>query len=171
MVDVSLAEGRLSFQFIDVDFAEKYDEWSHYRNCFNSACVSSKAVDFIVSKNKEIWFIEVKDYRRHRRVKSIDMADEVALKVRDTMSGIVSTKFVGTDQSEVKISKAVLAGKKLHVALHLEQPSNPSRLFPISVNSANIKLKMKQIMKFADFHPIVINRVSFPGFLGTVTSI
>ena len=43
--NVNLTEGALQFRLNGVDFAEKYDDWRHYRNVFNSACGSSKAVD------------------------------------------------------------------------------------------------------------------------------
>jgi hypothetical protein len=171
MADVTLVEGRLSFEFVGVDFAEKYDEWRHYRNKFNSACGSSKAVDFIVSKDNELWLIEVKDFRRNRRTKPIDLADEIALKVRDTMAGLVSTKFVGANPGEVTASASALSKGKLRVALHLEQPRNPSRLFPISVNPANIKMKLRQNLKFADAHPVVVDLAGFPAHLGRVVSI
>lgn len=171
MPDVTLVEGRLSFVFNDVDFAEKYDDWSHYRNQYNRACSSSKAVDFLVSKNGEIWLIEVKDYRQHQRSKAIDLADEIALKVRDTMAGIVSAKFLATDAGEANASRAALTCARLRVAFHLEQPKQPSRLFPRSVDPAHIKMKLRQILRFADPHPEVCDRQTFPAQLGTVTSI
>jgi hypothetical protein len=100
MSDVTLVEERLSFTFKGVDFAEKYDDWEHYRNQYNPVCGGSKAVDFLMSKNGEIWLIEVKDFRQHRRTKAIDLADEVALKVRDTMAGLVSARFLARDAGE-----------------------------------------------------------------------
>jgi len=171
MADLTLIEGRLSFSFTDVDFAEKYDEWSHYSNVYNSACTSSKAVDFIVSKNNEAWLIEVKDYRRHRRTKPSDLADEVMLKIRDTMAGLVSAKFRATNNNESKIAMLFLSKKRLRIALHLEQPQNPSRLFPQSVNPANVLMKLKQNVRFADAHPILVNINTFPDHIGRVTSI
>jgi len=171
MAEVALAEGSLLFEFTDVKFATKYDDWSHYRNKFNSACGSSKAVDFIVSKNSELWLIEVKDYRRYFRTKPSDLADEVMFKVRDTMAGLVSTKFVGADLDEVKRSTGALSQKKLRVILHIEQPAKPSRLFPRSVDPANLLWKMKQKLKFADAHPIVVDSHQFPARLGRVSSI
>lgn len=171
MPNFTLVEGRLSFEFKDVKSAEQYDSWQHYRGTYNSACGSSKAVDFIVCKRDEVWLIEVKDYRRNRRVKSIGLADEVALKVRDTMAGLVSTRFIGTNTDEVAHAKAALSQKKLRVALHLEQPANPSRLFPLVDNPANIAIKLKQQLRFADPHAKLISRRDFPANLGTVNSI
>ena len=171
MTDVTLVEGKLSFRFTGVDFAEKYDDWRHYRNVFNSACGSSKAVDFIVSKDNVLWLIEVKDYRRNKRTKPSDLADEVIIKVRDTMAGLVSAKFVAVDDAEARTSKEALSRKTLKVALHLEQPSKPSHLFRMTVNPANILLKLQQKLRFADVHPRIFNIQKFPENLGTVSSI
>lgn len=169
MFDVTLEEGSLSFSFKGVNFAKKYDDWQHYRNQYMGACGGSKAVDFIVSKDNEIWLIEVKDFRQHRRTKAIDLADEVALKVRDTMAGLVSAKFLASDAREKDASHDALSCTKLRVALHLEQPEQPSRLFPLSVDSANIKSKLRQILRFADPHVEVFNKKNFLPKLGTVT--
>lgn len=171
MVDIVLNEGGLSFKFVGVDFAEKYDDWRHYRGVFNSACDSSKAVDFVVSKEGTLWLIEVKDYRAHIRTKPSDLADEVMLKVRDTMAGLVSAAFVGADAHENKTSRSALEKNRLKVVLHLEQPSKPSRLHPVSVKPADILMKLKQKLRFADCHPTVVDRANFPASLGVVSSI
>lgn len=171
MPNVTLVEGRLSFAFANVDFAERYDDWQHYRNQYNRTCGSSKAVDFLVSKNGQIWLIEVKDYRQHKRSKAIDLADEIALKVRDTMAGLVSAKYLANDINEASAARAALSKTRLRVAFHLEQPRQPSRLFPLSVDPANIKMKLRQILRFADPHPEIFDRRSFPPQLGTVNSI
>ncbi|WP_177195351.1 hypothetical protein [Thioclava dalianensis] len=171
MADVTLDEGHLRFEFKDVDFAEQYDGWRHHRNVFSSACGGAKAVDFVVGKGNVIWLIEVKDYRHHRRDKTISLWDEIAIKVRDTMAGLVSTKFIGVDDDERRTSRTALGKRKLHVALHLEQTKNPSRLFPQAFNPANVRLKLKQNLRFADLHPVVFDRTDFPAQLGRVTSI
>lgn len=171
MPDVTLVEGSLSFAFKGIDFAEKYDDWQHYRNQYNPACGGSKAVDFVVSKDGELWLIEVKDFRQHRRTKAMDLADEIAVKVRDTMAGLVSAKFLANKSSEATTSGAALSCTKLRVAFHLEQPSRPSRLFPRSVDPASIRMKLRQILRFADPHVEVFDHSSFPGVLGEVKSV
>lgn len=169
MTDKTLVEGGFTFHFVDVEFAEKYDNWKHYRNKYNSACGSSKAVDFLVLKNDQIWLIEVKDFRAHTRTKQIDLCDEICLKVRDTMAGIVSANFLAQDQEEKNASRKALTRKKLRVALFLEQPEKPTKLHPKSVDLANLKMKLRQSLKFADPHPILTNKADFPEVLGRVT--
>lgn len=171
MDNITLVEGRLSFNFVAVDFAEKYDNWRHYRNSYNSACGSSKAVDFIVSKDNVAWLIEVKDYRRHQRTKPSDLAEEVMIKVRDTMSGLVSASFVAREDDEKNKARLALSRRRLRVALHLEQPRNPSKLFPRSVDPANLSIKLNQLLKFADYHPLVVDISTFPTEIGQVASV
>ncbi|WP_203228000.1 hypothetical protein [Roseovarius dicentrarchi] len=171
MPDITIDEGGLSFRFTDVGFASKYDDWSHYRNQFQRACGSSKAVDFLVSKGSTLWLIEVKDFRRHPRTNPSELADDIAEKVRDTMAGLMSAKHFATNLEESSISRAALKCKKLRIALHLEQPKNPSRLFPTSIDPANLSIKLKQKIRFADPHTVITNIRSFPPDLGTVVSI
>lgn len=92
-------EGRLTFTFPDPLEAAQYDSWAFYRNQFNSAFGGTKAIDFICIDNDKTWLIEVKDYRANRRTKAIDLADEIALKVRDTLAGLAQ-------QSPMQITKA-----------------------------------------------------------------
>ena len=171
MLNITLTEGRLTFYFQGVNLATQYDNWQHYRNQYSSACGSSKAVDFIVCKNHEVWLIEVKDYRRNTRSKEIGLAEEVALKVRDTLAGLVSAQFLAATAQERSNAKAALLQRKLRVALHLQQPKNSNRLFPRVYNPTNLTLKLKQQLRFIDPHPLVIDTTSFPKFLGSVKSI
>ncbi|GGP00721.1 hypothetical protein [Stakelama pacifica] len=169
MADIKFTEGRLSFYFRDVVLAEKYDDWSHYRNQFCKFVKHSKAVDFLVVKDSEVWLIEVKDYRFHQRSKSIDISEEVSIKVRDTMAGLVSAKFLANMISELNSSHSALSCKKLRVALHLEQQKNPSRLFPLPVDPANLTIKLRQKLRFADHRVQIFNSRNFPPQLGEVT--
>ncbi|MCC5979880.1 MAG: hypothetical protein JJU21_17610 [Salinarimonas sp.] len=171
MPDIEISEGRIRFLFEAVDFAEKYDDWAYYRNRYQSACGSSKGVDFVVLKDKTVWLIEIKDFRGRRRSKAIDLAEEIAIKVRDTMSGILSCRFLSLDPNELHCAKQVVTSEKLRVVVHVEQPANPSRLFPRVINPAVFKLKLKQILKFADHHPLLVDLNSFPAVLGRADSI
>ena len=101
----TLTEGSLTFDFADVDSATKYDDWSFYRNQFNSAFGGTKAVDLILVKNDKTVLIEVKDYRQHRRTKTIELGDEVAQKVRDTLAGLVAAKCNANDANERRFAR------------------------------------------------------------------
>ncbi|BCX80579.1 hypothetical protein MIT9_P0153 [Methylomarinovum caldicuralii] len=153
----SLTEGRLQFDF-DGDDATKYDEWSFYRAQFEKICNGNKAVDFIFVDGDETWLIEVKDYRRHPTIKTIDLADEIALKVRDTLAGIVAAKLNANEAAEKNLARRALQKRRLRVVLHLEQPTNRSKLFPTAADPAKLQQKLKQKIGAIDPHPLVVNR-------------
>lgn len=153
----SLTEGQLQFDFRGDD-ATKYDEWSFYRAEFEKSCNGNKAVDIIFVDDSETWLIEVKDYRYYPRTKSIDLAEEVALKVRDTLAGIVAAKLNANDAAEKQLARCALQKTRLRVVLHLEQPTNSSKLFPRVVDPAKLQQKLKQKIKAIDPHPLVIDR-------------
>ena len=83
----TITEGALTFSFPDGCHAGKCDGWSHYRNQFQAVAGSSKAVDILCIAGDTSWLIEIKDYRQYPRTKAIDIADELAMKVRDTLAG------------------------------------------------------------------------------------
>ncbi|MFO1416251.1 MAG: hypothetical protein U1F28_03705 [Acinetobacter sp.] len=94
-----IIEGQLTFSFTEPN-ATKYDEWSFYRNQFNAVCGGTKAVDLLYLEQQNFWLIEIKDYRQHTRTKTIDLADEIALKVRDTLAGLVAAQVNANEQIE-----------------------------------------------------------------------
>lgn len=153
-----LTEGRLTFEF-QSDDSSQYDNWSFYRNPFNSAFGGTKAIDFISTDTRHTWLIEVKDYRRDRRTKPSELSVEVAYKVRDTLAGLVSAQFNANDPDEKRLAKEALR-KPPRVVLHLEQPPTGSRLFPRVAEPANLVLQLKQILKAVDPHPHVVDQHS-----------
>ena len=164
-------EGGLRFEF-DGDEAGKYDEWRFYQRRFKDSCNGNKAVDFVYVEADRTWLIEVKDYRQHLRTKPGDLADEVAIKVRDTLAGLAAAKLNADDQDERRLARHALQKSKLRVVLHLEQPANPSKLFLRIVDPSKLKQKLKQKLKAIDPHPCVVDRNSLrPEMNWTVESI
>ena len=102
----TFVEGHLRFEFGPSWQVEKYDEHPIYRegierlkeqipctHCLHPQDVGSKAVDFVGIYKGQPYFIEVKDFRGHaiensRRTQGA-LAIEVALKVRDTVAGLL----------------------------------------------------------------------------------
>lgn len=153
-------EGRLKFTFPDPLEADQYDNWSFYRNQFNSAFGGTKAIDFICIDNDITWLIEVKDYRANPRTKTIDMGREIALKVRDTLAGLAAAKFNANELSERAFARKALKQNHLRIVLHLEQPKKPSRLFPLAVDPSKLVMKLKQVLKAVDPHPVIVDQAS-----------
>src|SRR4051794_2937044 len=102
----AITEGKLTFNFPVGWLAEKYDDWAHYRNQFIKVCSGTKAVDVLaVQAGTCCWLLEIKDYRRYRRTKTINLAEEVAGKVRDTLAGLVSAQLRANDASEMAAAR------------------------------------------------------------------
>jgi len=155
-----ITEDRLTFSFPDGIKATKYDDWSFYRNQFNHAFGGSKATDLIAIDGNTTWLVEIKDYRQHRRTKPIDLGDEVAIKVRDTLAGLTAAQCTANDAAEKQFARRALKTTKWQVVLHLEQPQKQSKLFPRAINPADVLQKLKQKLKAIDAHPKVVDQDS-----------
>lgn len=162
MTDIE--EGDLTFSFPDHCEAGKYDEWSFYREEFQSAAAGSKAVDILCIADDVAWLIEVKDYRHHGRAKAIDLCDEVAMKVRDTLAGLAAASANADSEHERDMARRALAARRWRVALHLEQPAGDSPLRTRAFDAANIMLKLrsKGRLKAIDAQPVVLD-LNLPG--------
>ncbi len=158
-----VTEGALTFSFPDRCEVSKYDRWSFYRNQFHSVAGGSKAVDILCIDDDAAWLIEVTDYRQWQQTEPkpnlIDLGDEVASKVRDTLAGLAAANATANDECERKIARRALARRRWRVALHLEQPKLPSRLWPQPFNPADVtsKLRSKSSLKSIDAHPVVLD--------------
>lgn len=153
-----LSEGKLAFTFPDNGWmVSKYDEWSHYRNQANTLCGSAKAIDFLaIERESCCWLLEVKDFREHRRTKAIDLADEVAVKVRDTLAALVGAQRLANDDSERSHARKAIRARSIRIVLHLEQPKQHSKLFPRVIKPADVLQRLKQLLKPIDPHPLVV---------------
>ncbi|WP_300668208.1 hypothetical protein [Desulfoluna sp.] len=155
-----LDEGRLTFTFSGDSLATQYDDWTFYKSHIQSAWGGCKAIDFICVHQRQTWLIEVKDYRIDRRTKILDFGDEIALKVRDTLAGLAAARCNANDADERRMAGEALQCKKLRVVLHLEQPRNPSKLFPQVIDPSKMTQKLKQKLKAVDAHPRVVDKHS-----------
>lgn len=161
-------EGALTFTF--PSNASKYDEWSHYRNQFISTCQGAKAVDLVFVADGTSWLIEVKDYRAHSRTKPIDLADEIAIKVRDTLAGLLSAKWNANDADERRYARQLTGASKVRVVCHIEQPAKHSRLRPQAIEPDKVAQKLKSLLKAIDPHPMVMDHRDTAGCVSwTVT--
>jgi len=157
---VAITEGRLTFTFPAGSDASQYDDWAFYRNQFNKAFGGTKAVDIVYVDADQTWLIEIKDYRAHRRTKTVDFGDEIAFKVRDTLSGLIAGKCNANDANERRIARLAVQRRKLRVVLHLEQPVKHSKLFPKVVDPSKLVMKLKQKLSAVDAHPVVVDQHS-----------
>lgn len=166
---ITISEGNLTLQFLNGWKVCKFDDWSFYRNQFQCVCGGAKAVDVVaLSPAHCAWLIEIKDYSVHRRTKTIDLAEEVACKVRDTLAALFCAKVNANDSSEKGFAGEALASESLRVILHLEQPTKHSKLFPRAIDPANVKQRMSQLLHPVDAHPMVLEKAVMRGVAWTV---
>ena len=157
----TLQEGGLTFDFPDDESdVVRYDGSSFYRQQFQRVCGGAKAVDFIVVEQERTWLIEVKDYRRSPRTKTVDISDEVAAKVRDTLAGLAACRCNSGDAEERRVANRALSTEHLGVVLHLEQSPLGSILFPRVADPASLQQKLKQLLKPVDPNPKIVDRHS-----------
>ena len=118
-------EGFLAFAFDNGWRAEKYDKHYDFRRKIGKL-QSTKAVDFIAFDGAECLFIEVKDFRTHRIDNKLrlsgPLAQEVALKVRDSIAGIIgATRCSCTPETWAPFAQSIANPKKqLKVILWVE---------------------------------------------------
>ena len=159
----AIVEGALTFCFSARCQASKYDDWSFYRNQFQPVANGCKAIDILCVEGDVSWLIEVKDYRQHSRTKVIDIADELAIKVRDTLAGLASAAKNANEADECRHARQSLAKRRWRVVLHLEQSTTPRRLWPKPIDIANLLLKLRtKKLKAVDAHPIICDRNNLP---------
>lgn len=152
-----ITEGGLVFDFPQGWQAVHFDETAFHRR-FQKMQDGIKALDIIaIAPNGVCWLMEIKDYRRYRRTRAVDLADEVVIKVICSLASLLPAKLNANDAQESAFAAAVLGAKRLRVCLHLEQPRNPSRLFPRSVDPADVLQKLRQKLKPIDPHPRIFS--------------
>ena len=166
----SIVEGNLTFEFSAGWEVSKLDEWSFYENQFRRVCNGTKAVDILAVEPdlSSAWYIEVKDYRRHRRTKTIGVAEEIACKVRDSLGLVAAAQVRANDASEKGMAGFALRARQINVVLHLEQPVKPSRLFPREIDLANVQQRLRQLVRAIDPHARVCERAQMSGCAWTV---
>jgi hypothetical protein len=152
-----LAEKKLEHTFGAGWVASKYDDWPFYRDHFEQGCSGNKAVDFVAvdPARETAWLVELKDYRVHRRTKGIDLIEEVAIKVRDSLAGLFAAAKHHAHHAHAEQARLALGAARVRVVLHLEQPRRTSKLFPRRYELVDLQQRLKQRVRAVDPHPIV----------------
>jgi hypothetical protein len=153
----SITEGGLTFDFPVEWEVSKLDEWSFYRNQFQSVCNGTKAIDIMAVEPDHacVWLVEIKDYRRRVREKTTNVADEIARKVRDSLALVAVANVNANNDDEKARAGRALRSRKIRVVLHLEQTSTPSKLYPRKIDLANTQQKLRQLVRAIDPHALL----------------
>lgn len=165
-----IAVGALTFEFLDGWQASALDTWVFYLRRFRSMFSGIKAVDLVaVDGRTATWLIEVKDYRRHRREKSIALVDEIAKKVFDSLACLPAAAVNANEASERRVARASLATEELRVVLHLEQPRKPSKFFPRAFDPRDVERQLRKTLRPIDPHALVVETGAMRNLPWTVT--
>jgi hypothetical protein len=191
----SVSEKRLKFEFPDGWEASKFDEWSFYRkqymklgeagircskcdkdicceNCGTKKLAGAKGIDILaIDPDSICWQIEIKDYRLTRESNFVFLADEVALKVRDTLACLVAARLHSNDEEERRLANAGLRCKELRVVLHLELPRFTYSLQTLMARKANVVTRLRQLVKAIDPRPLVLDMHNMNGAFWSVTQV
>lgn len=143
-----LCEKRICFDFYDKrwEHVVKFDEHPDYKKI--EKLNNSKAVDFLSISNRDICFIEIKDFKNYRienkprlRQGGNELMTEVAIKVKDSLACIVAANRNSTNDRKMW-SKAVdilsNINKNIIVILWLEQDKDKEWR---KLNSKRLKLR------------------------------
>ena len=82
---------------------------------------------------------------------------EIACKYRDTLAGLACARVHSNDDEEKELANSSVQTNSIRLALHLEQPQRHSRLFPRVFEPADIKQKLRMLVKAMDPHPLILD--------------
>lgn len=155
----------LNFTFPRTWQASKYDEWSFYREQFAKQGNGIKAIDVLaLSDAGQAFLIEVKDYRHPEAEKPSQLPEVIATKVLHTLAAMLPAKLHGNDPAEQQLAASILTCASLKVIAHIEQPRKHR---PV-VDLADIKQKLRQLLRAVDAHPKIVSMANMGGLDWTV---
>lgn len=159
----TLVDGRIQHAFPASWTASKYDDWPYVRDHVVNAFVGkNKCVDFVAfdPATQTFWLVEAKDFRHHEREKDLPLAEELALKVRGSVIGLVGAARHHAPHAHQAMAQTFLDAARVRVVFHLEQPAKPSTMLPRSYALAGLLQKLKQMVRIIDPHPMVVESSS-----------
>lgn len=192
-----IIEEGLEFTFTKEWEASQFDRWSFYRGqfarfgdceivCSKEGCrgvarcgvcntkriAGNRGVDILAIGPKSVcWLIEIKDYRKTRVTNFTSLADEVALKVRDTLSCLVAAHLNANHEAEKTRAEQALGCSSMRVVLHLEVPPINRTLSPANTQRANVQQRLRQLVKAVDARARVVSIDDFAEDAWTVSQV
>lgn len=152
------------FMFKPTVAAQCYDKWRHYIAVW-SAVEGRKAVDVVAVELSGpsiiTWLIEAKDFRiitNPPKPSNIGgLAQFVADKSRDTLSGLADAAVNAATPSEKSHAAKAIAATSVRVVLHLEPHVGPhTALFPAGF-PASVLQRLRQLVRAIDPNPLVLS--------------
>ncbi len=127
--------------------AFKYDDTDFYRTKMEKHLPQTKAVDVLaICHKQELLLLEAKNFRGYRiankkRLSNGELAIEVALKVKDTVAGIMGALRSRISAFET-VGKSMITAEKLIVVLWLEDDTSRNLSeWKVCLDTINQKIK------------------------------
>lgn len=154
----SLREGELEFIFPTNMQVWRVDDSPHYRKYLTSW----KAVDFVITdrESQQSWWVEVKDYSKFKRRKTIDLVDEIKQKVAGTAITAVATQLRASKHEDRAHAEKTITSQQMGFILQLEQPKHRSKMFPKTIHQQDLREKLKRELRFITTSVIVTSVVA-----------
>lgn len=152
----SCVEGLYRFNFeagYDVCRFECSPFYAHHAQNF---CNSCKEMDFVLyhPHKKELWLIEVKDYRFNARPKVADLVEKLCRKVKDSLFLLRTAALCAPEESPAEgvplrdIARMSLQAKRIRIAFTIEL--GRTGLFPPKSLLATVKDLLYRQIRFID---------------------
>lgn len=159
----------------------KYDDWPAYREGIHKL-QQTKGLDLIGWFGESVLLGEIKNFRGHRienkkKLQHGTLFEETALKLRDTLAGLVAISRSGTDHAEVakRMNKDLLLGnrqRRVVVFLYVdEDDSNPRDEYRSNRRKQRLNVYMNALKRATSWFPakkLVFDRGSLPDSVGIV---
>ncbi len=176
----SITEQRLRFDFPEGWNVSAYDKESFFQgqmarfgdmelvckkckeqlkclNCSHRKVAGIAGIDILaIAPDNICWQIEVKDYRLTREKQFEFLADAVAVKVRDTLAGLMAARLNANLANEKSRAQGAVEAKQIRVVLHLQQPPTNNPLRSLKSQRRLVLDRLKQLVKAVDPHPQVV---------------
>lgn len=158
---VAIVEGRYTYQFPPGWTATKYDQDRFYIKQFQRIGLvdvgsqGMKAVDVLAfGDGSELWLIEQKDYTGGgAQIKAGELLTAMADKVVGTLACLVAARTNGQNGSASQLlADQALKKTKIRCVLHVEQPTKPSKLFPLVIDPKTGRDKLRRALGAIDSH-------------------
>lgn len=144
---------------------------SFYSRQVQNFCEGTKEVDFMLYHpgKRELWLIEVKDYRFDARPKVRELIDVLSRKVKDSLFLLRTAALCSPEEQALEGMPlrefARLSADAVTVRLAFLLELNTARLFPDGSMMANIKSLLLGEMRFIDEN-LVCAPITYPGRVG-----
>lgn len=167
-MSVTIEVDGLTFHFPEGWNASKYDDWSYYRNQFSRQYQGIKGVDLLVfddEANPTGYLVEVKDFSTPGTLSPSELPEAITWKVIHTLAALLPASLRANDAGEKRLAAKFLKCGELRIVIHIENPRNP----PNVVDPADLRMKLKQLLRAIDPHVKVSSRGKPAGVAWTVT--